>query len=109
MQDIPIVLGDVIERNARYFPGKTAVVCEERRVTYSEFAARVRKFANALASGGLQPQARFAILAQNCLEYFEAVGAAERAGFIAVTLASVNIFGGFIVTHRMLSMFKKKK
>src|SRR3977135_1081978 len=86
MQDIPTVLGDVIERNARYFPGKTAVVCEERRVTYSEFAARVRKFANALASGGLQPQARFAILAQNCLEYFEAVGAAERAGFIAVTL-----------------------
>ena len=29
-------------------------------------------------------------------------------GFIAVTLAAVNIFGGFIVTHRMLSMFKKK-
>jgi NAD(P) transhydrogenase subunit alpha len=30
-------------------------------------------------------------------------------GFIAVTLASVNIFGGFIVTQRMLQMFKKKK
>ena len=30
-------------------------------------------------------------------------------GFFAVTLASVNIFGGFIVTQRMLSMFKKKK
>lgn len=30
-------------------------------------------------------------------------------GFIAVTLASVNIFGGFIVTQRMLSMFKKKQ
>ena len=30
-------------------------------------------------------------------------------GFLAVTLASVNIFGGFIVTHRMLGMFKKKK
>ena len=29
-------------------------------------------------------------------------------GLIAVTLASVNIFGGFIVTYRMLSMFKKK-
>ena len=29
-------------------------------------------------------------------------------GLIAVTLASVNIFGGFIVTFRMLSMFKKK-
>jgi NAD(P) transhydrogenase subunit alpha len=30
-------------------------------------------------------------------------------GFVAVILASVNIFGGFIVTERMLSMFKKKQ
>ena len=30
-------------------------------------------------------------------------------GFLAVTLASVNIFGGFIVTNRMLGMFKRKK
>ena len=30
-------------------------------------------------------------------------------GFCAVVLASVNIFGGFIVTQRMLSMFKKKR
>ena len=29
-------------------------------------------------------------------------------GFLAVLLASVNIFGGFIVTQRMLAMFKKK-
>lgn len=29
-------------------------------------------------------------------------------GFLAVILASVNIFGGFLVTQRMLSMFKKK-
>jgi NAD(P) transhydrogenase subunit alpha len=30
-------------------------------------------------------------------------------GFVAVTLASVNIFGGFLVTQRMLSMFRKKQ
>lgn len=30
-------------------------------------------------------------------------------GFLAVVLASVNIFGGFIVSQRMLSMFKTKK
>lgn len=29
-------------------------------------------------------------------------------GFLAIVLASVNIFGGFIVTRRMLHMFKKK-
>ncbi len=30
-------------------------------------------------------------------------------GFIAVLLASINVFGGFLVTHRMLDMFKKKE
>ena len=30
-------------------------------------------------------------------------------GFIAVVLASINIFGGFIVSQRMLSMFSRKK
>ena len=29
-------------------------------------------------------------------------------GFIALILASVNIFGGFLVTERMLAMYKKK-
>ena len=35
-------------------------------------------------------------------------GAARFFGFLALALASVNIFGGFLVTERMLSMFKKK-
>lgn len=35
-------------------------------------------------------------------------GIAQIAGFLAVTLAAVNIFGGFVVTQRMLSMFRKK-
>ena len=47
----------------------------------------------------------------------ELVDVADRAsaltskwlGFGAVILASVNIFGGFLVTQRMLSMYKKKK
>jgi|TARA_B100001741_G_C16179393_1_gene426091 NAD/NADP transhydrogenase alpha subunit len=30
-------------------------------------------------------------------------------GFFAIILASINIFGGFVVTQRMLQMFKKKK
>ncbi len=43
-----------------------------------------------------------------------ATGAAQATGlssflaFLAVVLASVNIFGGFIITRRMLHMFKKK-
>ena len=33
---------------------------------------------------------------------------AKGFGFVALILASINIFGGFFVTYRMLSMYKKK-
>ena len=37
-----------------------------------------------------------------------ATGAATGFGFVALMLVSVNIFGGFLVTQRMLAMYKKK-
>jgi H+-translocating NAD(P) transhydrogenase subunit alpha len=37
------------------------------------------------------------------------VSFAKVMGFVAVTLAAVNIFGGFIVTQRMLQMFHRKR
>lgn len=39
----------------------------------------------------------------------EGFSGSKVLGFFAVMLASVNIFGGFIVTQRMLQMFKKKQ
>jgi H+-translocating NAD(P) transhydrogenase subunit alpha len=33
----------------------------------------------------------------------------QTMGFLAVALAAVNVFGGFLVTRRMLEMFKKKE
>ena len=36
------------------------------------------------------------------------VGVPQLVGFLAIVLASINIFGGFIVTQRMLDMFRKK-
>ncbi|CAN7686988.1 NAD(P) transhydrogenase subunit alpha [Rhizobium sp. LjRoot254] len=35
-------------------------------------------------------------------------GIATGMGFVALILASINIFGGFLVTQRMLAMYKKK-
>lgn len=36
-------------------------------------------------------------------------GIGKMMGFLAVILAGVNVFGGFLVTQRMLAMFKKKE
>ena len=39
----------------------------------------------------------------------EEINFSSIMGFLAIILASVNIFGGFLVTQRMLAMYKKKK
>lgn len=36
-------------------------------------------------------------------------GLSKGLGFVALVLASVNIFGGFLVTQRMLAMYRKKQ
>ena len=47
-----------------------------------------------------------AALAGSSKEIFEI---SNIFGFLAIVLAAVNIFGGFLVTQRMLQMYKKKK
>ena len=47
-----------------------------------------------------------AALAGNSGSIFEK---ANIFGFLAIILAAVNIFGGFLVTQRMLAMYKKKR
>ena len=47
-----------------------------------------------------------AALAGSSVDIFET---SNIFGFFAIILAAVNIFGGFLVTQRMLQMYKKKK
>jgi H+-translocating NAD(P) transhydrogenase subunit alpha len=49
-----------------------------------------------------------ALLAVGVPLTLEGTGYARIFGFIALIFASVNIFGGFLVTNRMLAMYKKK-
>ena len=49
-----------------------------------------------------------AILAVGVPLIEKGTGIARFFGFIGIVLASVNIFGGFLVTQRMLGMYKKK-
>ncbi len=45
----------------------------------------------------------------SALDLVEGSGIARFFGFLALVMASVNIFGGFLVTQRMLAMYKKKE
>ena len=50
-----------------------------------------------------------AIIAALAGEAENILNRANVFGFLAIILAAVNIFGGFLVTQRMLAMYKKKK
>ena len=50
-----------------------------------------------------------AIVAASSLTSHTNFNLSNILGFAALTLASINIFGGFLVTQRMLQMYKKKK
>jgi len=50
-----------------------------------------------------------ALLAVSVQAFDEGSWTAKLLGFLAVILASVNIFGGFLVTQRMLAMYRKKE
>ena len=50
-----------------------------------------------------------AIVAASSLTSHTDFNLSNILGFAAITLAAINIFGGFLVTQRMLQMYKKKK
>jgi acyl-CoA synthetase (AMP-forming)/AMP-acid ligase II len=79
-------LGDILRNNAAKFSDETAFVHEGRRISFGEHHDRASRLASALHRHGLRRQDRVAILSQNAMEFLEAYGACELAGFIAATV-----------------------
>lgn len=81
-----MIIGDMIEHNARCFGDHPAVCFEGRTLTHRAFADRIRRLVNALAARGYPRQERIAILSRNCPEYLEVYGAAGLGGYIGLGL-----------------------
>ncbi|MBI4635520.1 MAG: AMP-binding protein [Candidatus Rokubacteria bacterium] len=85
--DRPRTLVDLLERAAARVPDRDAVVAGERRLTWREFRAEVRRLATALhARHGIKPGDRVALLLVNGVEFCAGVFACAQLGAIAVTL-----------------------
>ena len=75
-----------LERSARVFPDRTAVVDGGRRYTYREFADRSRRLAGALAARGVSPGDRVAALCANSSTMLELHNGVPWAGAVLVPL-----------------------
>jgi len=75
-------LGDLLARSARKFPNKTAVVFEDKHLTYQEVDSRANAIANSLLRMGLKKGDRVSLLADNTFEWIEMYFAPAKAGLI---------------------------
>jgi len=75
-----------LERSARVWPGKVAVIYGNRRLTYAEFAAEAARVAGALRAGGVEPGDRVAYLMPNVPEMLVAHFAVPLAGGVLVAI-----------------------
>ena len=75
-----------LERSARVYPDKTAIVHGERRFTYREFGRRTNRLASALKACGLQKGDRVAFLCPNIPPMLEAHFGVLVAGGILVPI-----------------------
>ena len=75
-----------LERSARVWPGKTAVVYGARRLTYPELAAEAQRVARALRASGVGPGDRVAYLMPNLPEMLIAHYAVPLAGAVLVAV-----------------------
>jgi long-chain acyl-CoA synthetase len=92
MNAIPVQflpLTDFISRNAQWYPEKTAVIFESRRLTWREFNKRINRIANRLKQTGLSKGDRVAILSPNRLEYPEIMFGALKAGAVVVPVSTM--------------------
>lgn len=81
-----LLLGEVIARNARKFPGNEVLIFGERRITCRELDERVNRLANAMLSMGIRTGDKVGVLLLNCPEVVEIFFAAAKIGVVNVPI-----------------------
>ena len=81
-----MIFGDLIVRNARRFPDKEGVICEDKRLTWHQVNTRVNKLVHAFTALGLSKGDRVAVLSGNCHQFWETYCAGGKSGIISVPL-----------------------
>jgi fatty-acyl-CoA synthase len=84
--NIPLTPVRFLRYAEQQFPGKTAIVCGDRRFTYAQFAERTHRLAGALREAGVKAGDRVAFLSLNCHRLLEAYYGVLEAGAVLLPL-----------------------
>ena len=81
-----LTIPDILAANAEYIGNKTAVVCDDKEISWAEFGRGTARVANALLATGLNKGDRVVVLMKNSAEMAEAMMGVIRGGMVAVPL-----------------------
>ena len=81
-----MLLGNILRRNAKLYPDKTAIIYEEKKYNYSELELRVKKLANGLLLNGVKKGDRVGVLGHPSPQYIELYIAIPKIGAILTPL-----------------------
>jgi fatty-acyl-CoA synthase len=84
--EVPMLVTDFLDRAARLYPDKVAVVDGDRRFSYRELEERVDRLSNALLDLGLSRGDRVCMLSPNSHFYLESFFATAQVGLVLVPL-----------------------
>jgi long-chain acyl-CoA synthetase len=76
-------------QHAKWYPDKTAIICEGKRISWKKLNQRINKIANRLIAFGISKGDRVAILSRNCLEYPEIMFGSLKAGAAIIPLSTM--------------------
>src|SRR5438067_10740546 len=81
-------LGESIERNEEFFRNELCLVFEDQRITFGQYADRLRRLADGLFRAGLKRHDRVSILSANRPEFVDLYGACEWAGYVIAPVST---------------------
>jgi len=81
-----LLVGQWIEKWAKRIPDKTAIIDEDKKITYGQFFDRICALSGYLMKKGIRKGDRVGVLSYNCKEYLEIYFALSRIGAILVPL-----------------------
>src|SRR5260370_42029791 len=79
-----MLIGDISRHTARRYPAKTAVICEDRQLSWAAVDERANRLATYLLGAGLAQGDRVAVLVRNTAEWPAITHGLAKAGLVLV-------------------------
>jgi acyl-CoA synthetase (AMP-forming)/AMP-acid ligase II len=84
-----VIFTDVMRNHAKWRKNKTALICNDQRMTWGEFNDRINRLANGLIRLGLRKGDKVSMLMTNSIEMVEIIFGTIKAGGVIVPLSSM--------------------